>query len=189
MFETGMLKLLGTQLPAGALERLVPTTGWTVRHSLGHLATAQTAYADALEAFASASPPGTAPSDATNMADTRAVELESRPLPAILADFDASLRRLVAQLNLVSADELDLAVGNLTLRHFSHVSSNHAASHAIQMLQALPELRGDPMLLNWLLYQDFSRDPADNALQQQLLAEVRERYATEDSETAEETDE
>ena len=42
------------------------------------------------------------------------------------------------------------------------------------------------MLLNWLLYQDFSQQPTEFALQQRLFAEVRERYASEEDESEEE---
>ena len=169
MFETGMLKLLGTQLAPGALERTVPSTGWTVRQSLAHLAAEQLRFAESLEWAAN-----------IDVASGGAMGSDPRLLPAILADLDSSLRRLVARLVELNGEALDAPIGTQTLLDVLRGWSEHAASHAIEMLETLPELRGDPMLLNWLLYQDFSREPAQNALQQQLVAEVRERYANED---------
>ena len=110
----------------------------------------------------------------------------ARPLPTILEDFDSSLRRLVAQLNLLTGEALEAGVEDVTVLAVLHGWSDHAAGHAIQLLEAVPELRGDPMLLNWLLYQDFSREPAQFTLQQTLFEEVRERHAHEDDEMIEE---
>lgn len=186
MFDTGNLKLLATQLPAGALERTVPGLGWTVRKGLAHLATSQVAHADSLEWLAAMSPTLAADHDDPQLAAARAAEAESRPLPAILGDLDSSLRRLVARLSELSEEALESPVGAQTLLEVLKAWVGHAASHAIQLLEALPELRSDPMLLNWLLYQDFSQQPTEFALQQRLFAEVRERYASEEDESEQE---
>ena len=110
----------------------------------------------------------------------------NRPLPAILADLDGSLRRLVAGLVVMTEADLGRDAGGGKLLGLLRTWSAHAADHAIQLLEALPELRGDPMLLNWLLYQDFSQRPTVFALQQRLFEEVRERYASEENESEEE---
>jgi len=186
MYDTGNLKLLATQLPGGALERPVPAQGWTVRQVLAHLAAGQLAYAEVLDRIASGSEGLTVEDlDQPRIAADRAVSVDARPLPSILEDLDSSLRRLVAQLNVLTGDSLQLRVDETTVLALLLSWSGHAAGHAIEMLEALPELRGDPMLLNWLLYQDFSDEQAQFALQQTLFEEVRERYANEDDEMLE----
>ena len=187
MYDTGNLKLFAAQLPQGALERPVPALGWTVRQVFAHLAAGQIACAASLERLATGSATLTAEDfdQPRNSAD-RAVSADARPLPTILEDFDSSLRRLVAQLNLLTGEALEAGVEDVTVLAVLHGWSDHAAGHAIQLLEAVPELRGDPMLLNWLLYQDFSREPAQFTLQQTLFEEVRERHAHEDDEMIEE---
>ena len=134
MFDTGNLKLLATQLPAGALERTVPGLGWTVRKGLAHLATSQVAHADSLEWLATMSPTLAADHDDPQLAAARAAEAESRPLPAILGDLDSSLRRLVARLSELSEEALESPVGAQTLLEVLKAWVAHAASHAIQLL-------------------------------------------------------
>ena len=186
MFDTGNLKLLATQLPAGALERIVPALGWTVRQGLAHLAAGQVAYADSLERLAADQLLAAADFDEPRLAAGRVVDAVDRPLPAILADLDGSLRRLVAQLIVMTEADLERDAGGSNLFGLLKIWSGHAAGHSIELLEALPELRGDPMLLNWLLYQDFSQQPTEFALQQRLFEEVRERYASEEDESDQE---
>lgn len=186
MFDTGNLKLLATQLPAGALERPVPSLGWTVRQALAHLASAQSAYAASLDSLPAALPLNSDAFDAPRLAAARAVEAEPRPLPAILADFDSSLQRLVSHCNALGEEALACPVGERSLLSVIQRWSGHASGHAIQILGALPELRADPILLNWLLYQDFSAQPSQLALQQVLFAEVRARLAAGEEESNEE---
>jgi hypothetical protein len=71
-------------------------------------------------------------------------------------------------------------VGLYDLSHVLAAWSKHAAGHVMEMMETLPELRDDHMILNWLLYEDFSEQPAHRDLQQRLLQEVRERYAQEE---------
>ncbi|MEP6870692.1 MAG: maleylpyruvate isomerase N-terminal domain-containing protein [Anaerolineaceae bacterium] len=183
MYDTGNLKLLATQLPEGALARPVPALEWNVRQVLAHLAAGQLAYAETLERMTTGVTAFTAEDfERPRIAAEQVAGVSPLPLPKILDDFDSSLRRMVAQLNGLSEETLQLLVGERTLLAILHVWSDHAAGHAIQVLGALPELRGDPMLLNWLLYQDFSRQPAQFALQQTLFAEAREREANENDE-------
>ena len=180
MYDTGNLKLLATQLPEGGLARTVPALEWTVRQVLAHLAAGQLGYAETLERMATGATAFTAEEfEQPRIAVDQLVGAAPLPLPKILDDFDSSLRRMVAQLNVLSEEALHLSVGDRTLLAILHAWSDHAAGHAIQLLGALPELRGDPMLLNWLLYQVFSGEPAQFALQQMLFAEVRERDANE----------
>jgi len=56
-------------------------------------------------------------------------------------------------------------------------SSRHLVAHGLDFADTLPELRHDPMVLNWLLYADYSENAERTARQEKLLAEVRDLYA------------
>jgi hypothetical protein len=61
-----------------------------------------------------------------------------------------------------------------------NVWSKHIAHHGMDLVDAVEEVRFDPMVLNWILYADFSADPSRLSRQQHLLAEVRDRLADDD---------
>lgn len=54
--------------------------------------------------------------------------------------------------------------------------SAHCQSHAIDLVDAIPEVRMDPLVLNWLLDLEFT-DEASREWQAALLAEAREYVA------------
>lgn len=89
-------------------------------------------------------------------------------LDSILARLRAARDIVVAALSKVPSVGDDEAT---TLDQWSR----HYARHGIDLSEALPELRMEPMVLNWLLYADFRDEPVAFRRQQALLAEVRER--------------
>lgn len=186
MFDTGNLKYLAAVLPSGALERTALAAGWTVRQMLAHLADAQDGYAEILEGLRKGVAPGPARFDPTLHNAGVAVRNQSTRLPVIIEQFDSSLCRLVAELMLVDEAASRLRIGLYELPDVLRAWSNHAAGHGMEMLDALPELRDDHMLLNWLLYEDFSEDPVHLESQQRLLQEIRDRYGSDDEEDEDE---
>ena len=60
-----------------------------------------------------------------------------------------------------------------TLKRFQR----HASSHGPSLLEALPALKRDPLVLNWLLRVEFA-DAENRAWQSGLLAETREYLAS-----------
>lgn len=177
MFDTGNLKYLATQLPKGALERTVSGPGWTVRQVLAHLADAQQGYAEMLEWLQDGPRPEPSRFDpVTHNADIVAKHRET-PLPQIISLFDSSIRRLVPAFVVIDESASQLGASPHGLPDVLRVWARHAAGHAMEMLDVLPELRDDPMLLNWLLYEDFSEEPEHLASQQRLMEEVQDSYA------------
>lgn len=54
--------------------------------------------------------------------------------------------------------------------------SRHLALHGLDIIVAAPEIQFDPLMLNWLLYADYTGAPAREAQQRDLLQALRERY-------------
>ncbi|MBA4179318.1 MAG: hypothetical protein C0506_01905 [Anaerolinea sp.] len=190
VFDTGNLKYLAMHLPKGALERTVPGAGWTVRQMLAHLAEAQEGYAEILEGLQQGVPPDPSRFDPTAHNAQVAARHHETPLPEIVNVFDVSVRRLVAALGCVDEAASRAKIGLFGLPDVLRAWSNHAAGHGMEMLDVLPELRDDPMLLNWLLYEDFSQEPEHLASQRRLMQEVQHSYAAgEDQDPREEEDE
>jgi hypothetical protein len=50
----------------------------------------------------------------------------------------------------------------------------HIGAHALELIEALPALRADPFLLNWILAADFREHPVSLARQQRLLTQLRD---------------
>lgn len=50
----------------------------------------------------------------------------------------------------------------------------HFEEHGLDLADAEPALRRDPMILNWLLYADFQGQPELLERQERLAADVRE---------------
>lgn len=189
MFDTGNLKYLASQLPDGGLDRIVPGAGWTIRQMLAHLAAAQDGYAEILDGLQRGVAPDPSRFDPTAHNAETAAKHSATPLAQLVSLFDSSVRRLVAALVLVDEAASKARVGLFDLPDVLHAWSNHAAGHGMEMLDVLPELRDDHMLLNWLLYEDFSDNPAHQASQQRLLEELREKYEAEGEDDDDDSDE
>ncbi|MGE0598008.1 MAG: hypothetical protein AB7J35_12700 [Dehalococcoidia bacterium] len=63
--------------------------------------------------------------------------------------------------------------------------SGHCQTHAIELVDSIPEVRMDPLVLNWLLDLEFT-DDAGRAWQAALLAEARAYVANHPDEEEEE---
>jgi hypothetical protein len=175
MYETATLKHMLALFPEGAAEREVPGHAWTVRQHAGHLAESLHTYTEVLERWLAGAPPleGFDP-DAINAA-TAASHAET-PLSELVSRFDSGIRALIGVMDRVPDEKLDEPFGPRTPLEVLHVFERHCLGHAIPLVQAVPEVRMDPLVLNWLLYATFSTD-ADKAWQSALYAEAREYVA------------
>lgn len=179
ILDTANVKYIATNLPAGGLERPVEGFGWTVRQLLAHIATNQDRYAVRLAGVVAGEPPPPsrdAPArDRLN--DQAAVRARRMPSRQIVRQLDDALSRIVRALEALPAAAASSNVGDRTLAERVTAWSKHCSEHGIDLIDALPELRFDPLMLNWLLYADYTGDAARSTRQRSLLDDVRERYS------------
>ena len=173
MYEQATLKHMLALVPDGGFERPVPGTEWTVRQVFAHLATSLTLYATTIRTWHEGGDPVTGwDTDGTN-AETARVHAAT-PASDILALFGSGLNHLVEVLAAVPEDpplfgpwDFAEALANL---------SGHYLSHAVPLVEALPETRMVALVLNWLLDADFDDD--ERAPAGSLLTEERAYIAT-----------
>lgn len=184
ILDTANVKYIATNLPPGGLEREVEGFGWSVRQLLAHVATNYERYAARLGGVVAGEPLSRDWDRATsdrlnNQAARRAKRTPSRQ---IVRQLDEALIRLVGLLAGLPPGAADADFGGRSLVERVTDWSKHCAEHGIDFIDALPELRFDPLMLNWLLYVDYTGDVEREARQRRLLEDVRERYAKEDAE-------
>jgi len=168
--------------PDEALGRNVAEHDWSVRQLMAHLAESQVFMAGALTRWVAGEPPveeGWAGPDAMN-AENAALhaDIDREALSELLRTSFLTLYRAVVAL---PEERLDDAFGPSDLRGIVTGNLDHCLSHAPGLVDSLPEVCMDPLVLNWLLYAEF---PADEGREWQraLLARVREEMAREDME-------
>ena len=95
---------------------------------------------------------------------------------AVLERYAASLRGLFDAFQQIRPGQLEEAIGPASARQVLSRWSEHQLLHIFPFVQALPETRYDPVIVNWL-----ARTPVPNdvvrAQQQEYIADVREYYA------------
>jgi len=186
ILDTANVKYIAANLPPGGLEREVEGFGWTVRQLLAHIATNQGAYAVRLAGVVAGEAPARvwdrAAGDRLN--DQAARRARKTPSREIVRQLDEALVRIVATLEALPPEAADGDLGDRALAERVTDWSKHSAEHGIDLIDALPELRFDPLMLNWLLYVDYTGDAAREARQHRLLEDLRERYDREDAANA-----
>lgn len=185
MYEQATLKHILALAPEGGLARNVPGYEWNAGQLLAHLAVSLDTYRGVVErwlagenALKGFDPPST---------NARTAEEHSTVSKARLREmFGTGLVGLVDALSRIPDDRLEERVGPGTVVEVLRGPfGNHALSHAIPLIDALPEVRLEPLVLNWLLYADFE-DEASRAWQAKLLADAREYLANQPEEEDEE---
>lgn len=176
MYEQATLKHMMALVPDGGFERSVPGTEWTVRQLFAHLARILTTYSDTIREWLAGDDP-MASWDPEQVNNTTACAHVDTPADLISAAFAVGLNDLVATLAAVPDGRLAEAFGHATFEETLLEWSEHFLSHAVPLVRALPEVRMDPLVLNWLLDADFDDDEL-RAWQDTLLAEARAYIAT-----------
>jgi hypothetical protein len=173
IYEQATLKHITAQAPEEALRREVLGYGWSVGQLLAHLAVSLETYRgvverwlareDALKGF---DPPSTNAHTAEEHREVSRAKLREL--------FGAGLVGLVETLSRVPDERLGETVGPGTIVEVLRGPfGNHALSHAIALIDALPEVRLDPLVFNWISRADFESS-AEREWQLKLLADVRE---------------
>ena len=176
MYEQATLKHMVALVPDGGFERPVPGTEWTVRQLFGHLAQALTTYSETLRAWLDGGDPmANWDPDRTNAES--AGRYSGASAGELAATFGTGVNALVATLAAVPDERVDDDFGPMSFSDALGPWSGHYLSHAVPLVDALPEVRMDPLVLNWLLDAHFDDDER-RAWQDALLTEARAYIAT-----------
>ena len=105
---------------------------------------------------------------------TRRLVSRGHPGARIVELFGSGLNQLVAVLSAVP--EEPPLFGQWPFTDALVNLSGHCVTHAIPLVDALPEVRTDPLVLNWLLDAQF-HDEQSIEWQAKLLADAREYIA------------
>jgi hypothetical protein len=188
IIDTANVKYIVEYLPKGGEKRPVPNSAWTVGQTIGHLAMAHALYAAIIERLVAGDsrlPPGFDP-DRTNAEEAKStLKWRSKRL---IAELDASLKVLLVAFEKMDASHWETRInGRFPVSDFLSGGAQHIAIHGLDVADALPELRFDPIVINWLLYVDFSASPELFERQQKLFADAR-KYFREHGEDDEDID-
>jgi Mycothiol maleylpyruvate isomerase N-terminal domain len=176
ILDTANTKFVAFNLPADALDRQVAGVHGTVRQLFGHIAGSMGWYAEALSGFVVGTAPTSSEGHHERNTDQVARAIDT-PLSVLVTQIDGALNGLMQASTALSDEQLSCEfVGRTSTLDTLRTWSRHFAGHGLDFADALPELRFDPMMLNWLLYADFRDHPARLARQRKLLVELRERY-------------
>lgn len=190
IFEQATVKHIASLAPPDAFERTVHGGGWTVRQLFAHLAACLGDYQALIERLLRDEPPlGGWDRDASNRQTSK--RFASASLDELLALFGSGLNGLIAAMAAIPDERLTEPLGPGDVLSCLQALGEHYLSHAIVLVDALPEVRFDPLVLNWLLSANFEEDDNDEptAWQQRLLADAEEYIASQLDEESDEGDE
>ena len=175
MYETATLKLITALAPDGGLARPVPGLEWNAGQLLAHLALSLDNYRELVERWlAGADPLAGWDPDAMN-AET-AAKYANATREGLRELFGNGIVGLVAALDTIPEGRETETLGRGTATETFAWLGGHALRHAMPLVDALPEVRMDPLVLNWLLYAEFDGE-ASKGWQAKLLADAREYLA------------
>ncbi len=159
--------------------RRCPSTAWTVRQTLAHLAESPVWYADAAEHLASGRPGFPSDPDPTARNAEQAARHADTPIEELATLLAVNRARALDALRaLPSSRYLEFPGGHLASA-VANEWSLHYAEHAFDFLEALPELRTDALLIDWAFWADFE-DDALNRRREALIRQVRKALADEE---------
>lgn len=184
MYEQATVTHIVMSLPPGGAERVLDGTGWSIRQLVAHFADTQDGYASAIERWLAGEQvvPDDFDTDSANANTVAAVA--DTPLPELLLRLRRSLRQLFAAFQAIPDERLSEPFAGQSAIETFHGWERHYLNHALDLLDAAPEVRYEPLVLNWLLYGEFT-DERSQARQAQLMEDVRAHYASMPDEDAE----
>jgi len=173
LFDFGHLKYIAACLPKQGLDRTVPGSTWTVRQVIGHISADAMGKSEAVARFLDGQPPVPPGWDADNANALAAASSGRASLPSLVARLDAAWQATVDVYERIDPDTAARDFFGTALADVLTRWSRHTTVHGMELVDAIPELRFDPMLLNWLLGVDFDWAPDAAARQRKLWEDVR----------------
>ena len=188
MFDQATFTHIVSSLPADGAARAVTGPGWTIGQLVAHFATSQERYAAAIARWLAGEE--VLPPDYDQDTENAAVAELHRdaPLDDSVRRLRESLRALFAAFHRVPDERLDQPFARGTALEAFHAWEHHYLDHALDLIDAAPEVRLDPLVLNWVLHANLG-DGRSRDRQRQLLAELRAYYATLDEDEEEDEEE
>lgn len=174
ILDTANVRYVAEYLRKEELQCVVETTGMTVGQTIGHIALDMSDLATAIEELIAGGE--LASHDAGCAARSAAhSRLSARwGSKALLRRLDAGLVALTAALAKLDSTPVGEASAGWPMAHA--FNATHVPAHGLELSEALEDLRFDPMMLNWLLYADFSAEPELFDRQRKLFEEARDYF-------------
>ena len=175
IYEQASLKHIIALLPEAGLLRHVPGSDWNVGQTLAHLAVSLEDYRLVIERWLS----GTDPFEGVDVdaINTGTADLYASTSPdELLRLFAEGLLGLVAGLGSIPEDRTFSDLGHHPAPETLRRLCDHTITHATSLIDAVPEVRMDPLVLNWMLHAEFG-DDEHRRWQAALLADAREHIA------------
>ena len=176
IYEQATLKHMTALAPEDAMRRPVPGSAWNVAQLLGHLALSMNSYAGAVRGWLGGETDFSG-FDAEAMSEETAARFANASRLDVTRAFGAGLVELFAVLGAVPDERMDAPFGTGTGLDTLRGFGEHFVRHAIPLVDALPEARMDPLVLNWVLDAEFDDEPSHD-WQRRLLAEAQEYIAS-----------
>ncbi len=177
VMDVANLRVLADCLPNPGHERKVPSTGWTIRQTFFHIAFGLESEAAAVTRLAAGEDPVPAGWD-PDAANAEAIaDAGTTPIPELCERIAEGRDLLIAALATLTPNHLAVPFAGRDVEAVLADLSMHPAVHALQVTEALGEVRFDPFLLNWLGGCELpAGDDAALAMRDRLIREAREHY-------------
>lgn len=176
IFDVAMLLHVADVLGEEGMERRCDASGWTTRQTLGHLAANYERYAATLEMRIAGAPALPARNDPEAANPLIAEAERTTPLAELVVRTAAARSRIVEALGLVTPGQevAPIRKGAPPLLVVVTGWSGHGSSHALDFIEAAPELARDALVLNWAYYPQPGEPPSLGQRREAMLNRLRE---------------
>lgn len=175
IFDVAAAKHVAAAMPRKALDRAAAGGGHTLRETFAEMAARQAGHADGLRRYVDGglAVPGDLAGEPGYGRERK--HLGARPsLKSVCASLEASRDALIGLFAELSDAQVLTLVGHVALGDALLEGAHHMEPAALDFAEALPEIRLDPLLLNWALDADFGEDEALNRRQLALFDLVKD---------------
>lgn len=185
IWEGAVLELFAGLLPESADGRPAGDGEWTVRQLFAHMAIKERLHADNLERYLRGEvprPPGFQVDawNAETVAAARDMSFED-----ILSVLESERARLFAMFATLGEDDLEREfIPGRPLLAAITAWSGHYVEHGFDLIEAVPELNLEPIVVTWLARAELPPDSPLANRQQALVTVIRAELARLDAESA-----
>ncbi|MBI2765359.1 MAG: hypothetical protein HYX53_05520 [Chloroflexi bacterium] len=174
IFDTANIQHVVKHLPRKAADRTVEATGLTLRETFALISARQEWYARSVDQHLRGKhlAAGDGAGEQEYLLKKRR-QYEKPPLKDALRALSDARDRLIAAFERAGDDAASDDPGSIWSPAALLAQAHHMEPHALDIAETVPELRGDPLLLNWAFNPDYRDRPDLHERQQRLFAIVR----------------